>query len=53
MASRSALNNSQWKTIPLHRVGTEAQKQRWDRMVLTYAVETRQLWKTNNNRKEQ
>ena len=45
--SRSALTNSKWKTIPLHRLGTEAQTERWDRMVKTYAVERRQLWKTN------
>jgi hypothetical protein len=43
--SKSALNNSQWKTIPLNRLGSQAQVDRWNKMVRAYAVERRQQWK--------
>jgi hypothetical protein len=49
--SRSAFNNSQWKTIPLNRVGSPAQVDRWNKMVRTLAVERRQQWKTIEKRK--
>lgn len=42
--SNSALNNSKWKTIPLHRLGSQAQCDRWNKMVRTLAVERQQQW---------
>lgn len=46
--SRSALNNSTWNTIPLHRLGTEAQVERWTKMTEAYALVNRVLWTTKN-----
>jgi len=45
MPSKSYLNNSQWVTIPLVRVGTPAQQQRWREMLIVLATPKQQRWK--------
>ena len=45
MPSRSVYRNSKWITIPLQKIGSPAQQERWSRSLLTLADLTQERWK--------